>query len=174
MHRARNENRCCRIGGGDSRERPVLASTKRRKAGEHEKFFSCQKQRLRVHATCFRPTSTSRMTSAARRSSNVRVAKTPAAQSLLANLQSPLSRFSGALASLRASIVVPPISLRRTSAPRRVNTSLSGTLFFIMCWCIRDVVHLDSRVHAAIKPSHYIRRATWPRKLRRQRRRRAQ
>jgi hypothetical protein len=37
-----------------------------------------------------------------------------------------------------------------------------------------NVVHLDSRVHAAIKPSHYIRRATWPRKLRRQRRRRAQ
>jgi hypothetical protein len=24
-----------------------------------------------------------------------------------------------------------------------------------MCWCIRDVVHFDSRVHAAIKPSHY-------------------
>ena len=23
-----------------------------------------------------------------------------------------------------------------------------------MRWCIRDVVHLDSRVHAAIKPSH--------------------
>ena len=30
-----------------------------------------------------------------------------------------------------------------------VNTSLSGTLFFSTCWCIRDVVHLDSRVHAA-------------------------
>jgi hypothetical protein len=51
---------------------------------------------------------------------------------------------------------------------------LKPTLFFSMCWCIRDVVHFDSRVHAAIKPSHYIRRATWPRKLRRQRRRRAQ
>ena len=23
-----------------------------------------------------------------------------------------------------------------------------------MCWCIREVVHFDSRVHAAIKPSH--------------------
>jgi len=30
-----------------------------------------------------------------------------------------------------------------------VNTSLSRTLFFSVCWCIRDVVHLDSRVHAA-------------------------
>jgi len=55
-----------------------------------------------------------------------------------------------------------------------INTSLSETLFFWMRWCIRDVVHLDSRVHAAIKPSHLFRRATWPRKLRRQRRRRAQ
>ena len=36
----------------------------------------------------------------------------------------------------------------------RINTSLSGTLFFFECWCIRDGVHLDSRVHAAIKPSH--------------------
>ena len=25
-----------------------------------------------------------------------------------------------------------------------------------MCWCIRNVVHFDSRVHAAIKPSHFI------------------
>ncbi|MBR0796187.1 hypothetical protein JQ615_12390 [Bradyrhizobium jicamae] len=30
-----------------------------------------------------------------------------------------------------------------------VNTSLSWTLFFSTCWCIRDVVHLDSRVRAA-------------------------
>jgi hypothetical protein len=35
-----------------------------------------------------------------------------------------------------------------------VNTSLSGKLFFSVRWCIRDVVHLDSRMHAAIKPSH--------------------
>jgi hypothetical protein len=34
-------------------------------------------------------------------------------------------------------------------AVRSVNTSLSGTLFFSTCWCIRDVVHLDSRVHTA-------------------------
>ena len=32
---------------------------------------------------------------------------------------------------------------------RCVNTSLSGTLFFSVCWCIREVVHIDSRVHAA-------------------------
>lgn len=32
-----------------------------------------------------------------------------------------------------------------------VNTSLSGKLFFLVRWCIRDVVHLDSRVHEQTK-----------------------
>ena len=54
-----------------------------------------------------------------------------------------LERFS--VASLLA---------RRAHSARGVNPSLSGKLFFSLCWCIRDVVHLDSRVHAAIKPSH--------------------
>ena len=54
----------------------------------------------------------------------------------------------------RERVVVSPTGARRALAHRCVNTSLSGTLFFSMCWCIRDVVHLDSRVHAAIKPSH--------------------
>jgi hypothetical protein len=83
----------------------------------------------------------------------------------------PCEVFSASLREeTRASPVKAPCALSRPL----VNTSLSGTLFFSMCWCIRDAVHLDSRVHAAIKPSHYIRRATWRRKLRRQRRRRAQ
>ena len=34
-------------------------------------------------------------------------------------------------------------------AASNINTSLSGKLFLLMCWCIRDAVHLDSRVHAA-------------------------
>jgi hypothetical protein len=33
---------------------------------------------------------------------------------------------------------------------------LKRALFFSSCWCIPDAVHLDSRVHAANKPSHYI------------------
>src|SRR5579883_1619351 len=45
-------------------------------------------------------------------------------------------------------------SHRSSRAARGVNTSLSGKLFFLARWCIRDGVHLDSRVHAAIKPSH--------------------
>src|SRR5258708_30806709 len=82
--------------------------------------------------------------------------------------------FHAQLAALRECIVVLSMNARSKSSLGHVNTSLSRTLFFSMCWCIRDAVHFDSRVHAAIKPSHYIRRATWPRKLRRQRKRRAQ
>ncbi|HEY0233838.1 MAG TPA: hypothetical protein VGC86_02110 [Afipia sp.] len=47
--------------------------------------------------------------------------------------------------------------LRSARAARRalcVNTSLSGKLFFSTCWCNPNAVHFDSRVHAAIKPSH--------------------
>ncbi len=40
------------------------------------------------------------------------------------------------------------VELRCARSPFPVNTSLSGTLFFSVCWCIRDVVHLDPRVHA--------------------------
>ena len=46
------------------------------------------------------------------------------------------------------------MSARRASPRFSVNTSLSRKLFFSTCWCIRDVVHFDSRVHAATKPSH--------------------
>ena len=43
--------------------------------------------------------------------------------------------------------------LLRSLAPSRVNTSLSRTLFFLVRWCIREGVHLDSRMHAATKPN---------------------
>jgi hypothetical protein len=48
------------------------------------------------------------------------------------------------------------IEARAGHAPGCVNTSLSWTLFFSLRWCIRDEVHLDSRVHAANKLSHYL------------------
>jgi hypothetical protein len=57
-------------------------------------------------------------------------------------------------ASSRGCVVALSMSAGCTCAPRCVNASLSRTVFFSMCWCIRDVVHIDSRVHAAIKPSH--------------------
>src|ERR1035437_8074710 len=81
--------------------------------------------------------------------------------------------FAALLASLRGCIVVLPVSVRCAFLYMRGNTSLSRTVFFSMRWCIRDVVHLDSRVHAAIKPSHTS-GGQHGQELRRQRRRRAQ
>src|SRR5436305_12972622 len=101
-------------------------------------------------------------------------AKMPAGQAHLATSTGAASHFCGLFAlSCECFFVLSMVAHHARSRPR-VNTSLSRTLFFSTCWCIRDVVHFDSRVHAAIKPSHYIRRATWPRKLGSQRRRRAQ
>ena len=57
--------------------------------------------------------------------------------------------------AMRGSIVLSANGMRHALLDLDVNTSLSRTLFFSMCWCIREVVHFDSRVHAAIKPSHY-------------------
>jgi hypothetical protein len=65
---------------------------------------------------------------------------------ILTNADVEFPRVS-AIVRIRAVV----LSLRAWCARRHrvINTSLSGTLFFLMCWCIRDVVHLDSRVHAA-------------------------
>jgi hypothetical protein len=59
-----------------------------------------------------------------------------------------------ACASIRARFGVASMVAHRARTARGVNTSLSGKLFFLSRWCIRDGVHLDSRVHAAIRPSH--------------------
>ena len=50
----------------------------------------------------------------------------------------------------------PSPVVHRSAAVTCVNASLSWTLFFSTRWCIRNDVHFDSRMHAAIKPSHYI------------------
>ena len=39
------------------------------------------------------------------------------------------------------------VLLRLSHRARCVNTSLSGTLFFLMRWCNPNAVHFDSRVH---------------------------
>jgi len=68
----------------------------------------------------------------------------------LHSLQMPTSKILAALGSSCASLTRLRVEVRCARAPLLVNTSLSGTLFFSMCWCIRDVVHLDSRMHAAL------------------------
>jgi len=49
--------------------------------------------------------------------------------------------------------VVSSIEAWRALSVTCVNTSLSWTLFFSICWCIRNEVHFDSRMHAATKPT---------------------
>ncbi len=66
----------------------------------------------------------------------------------------PVKKSPIALTDLRFKRARVSASHRSSRAARGVNTSLSGKLFFLARWCIRDGVHLDSRVHAAIKPSH--------------------
>jgi hypothetical protein len=84
----------------------------------------------------------------------VRVTEMPAAQAFPAILTIADAAISRTIRFRFDRAAMSSRVARRMRRHCRVNTSLSGTLFFSMCWCIRDVVHFDSRVHAAIKPSH--------------------
>ena len=88
--------------------------------------------------------------------------------------QIPIAKIHARIASSRARLAKLRVELRCALSPFPVNTSLSGKLFFSVCWCIRDVVHLDPRVHATSNSQLTYRRALWLRKRRRRRRRRAQ
>jgi len=60
-----------------------------------------------------------------------------------------VANFRALPARLQKQFVVLIANAHRAMLGLRVNTSLSGTLFFSMRWCIRDAVHFDSRMHAA-------------------------
>jgi hypothetical protein len=126
----------------------------RREAGECENFFIA-KYRDSESAQCvFGRRGSDSALSTAQHSLQVEIAKMPAVQWFLACLT-----ITGIVISRASRLSVPTdrVSSSRACcvlAFRHVNTSLSGTVFFSMCWCIRDAVHFDSRVHAAIKPSH--------------------
>jgi hypothetical protein len=68
----------------------------------------------------------------------------------LHSLPTRIEKISARLALSCALLARLRVEARCARSPLLVNTSLSGTLFFSVCWCIRDVVHLDSRVHAAL------------------------
>jgi hypothetical protein len=73
---------------------------------------------------------------------------------LLYSRNENIDRVCGFFGTARERFLFASIVPHRVFAARCVNTSLSGKLFFSVCWCIRNGVHLDSRMHAAIKPSH--------------------
>jgi hypothetical protein len=113
----------------------------RREAVDHENFFIAKNRDSESAQRAFsRPRSVA-TTSAVRRSFNESMTKMPAAQSLLAILTVGVVGFHAHLASLRECIMVLSMNARSKSALGHVNTSLSRTLFFSMCWCIRDAVH---------------------------------
>jgi hypothetical protein len=91
------------------------------------------------------------MTVIAHRVSNALLTKTPAAQSFPVILTIGNVAFSCTTCIVMRSLRCV-VEVRATRAPASVRQHfLKRTLFFLMCWCIRDAVHFDSRVHAAIK-----------------------
>src|SRR6266496_1807035 len=100
--------------------------------------------------------------------------KMPAAQDLLAIMTVGGVGFSRpSRIAARIYIDVVDECARQVCASARQHFLKQDAVFFNVL-VYSGCSAFDSRVHAAIKPSHYIRRATWPRKLRRQRKRRAQ
>ena len=147
--------RSCESVGRDSHQKPVLASGDETQSRPPEKFFYCQKPRLRVRATGFCSCGARRDDICRARSSEcVDNEIAYGASAFLRNRQSSAAAFRASLASSCERFVVPSTSACRASPRFSVNTSLSRKLFFSTCWCIRNGVHFDSRVHAATKPSH--------------------
>ena len=158
----------------DSRKKPVLASGDETRSSRARKFFCCQKSRLRVRAAWLEWALLSRGHADRTRSFNARITKTTAAQAF------PLMLTNGGFAFLRTTCIAAWMACYICSSARR-RASASLRQRFLK----QDSVFLSVLVYSGCSafrfPSarsdqvtHYIRRATWPRKLRRRRRRRAQ
>jgi hypothetical protein len=146
----------------------------RREAGEHENFFIAKSRDSESARRSFARLRSIATTSVRHRLHDAIVWERPEAQAFSAISTNPGASFSRRLriaASMSCRLVDDGAS-RAPAAARKHFLKRDAVFSTVLVYS--GCVHLDSRVHAAIKPSHYIRRATWPRKLRRQRRRRAQ
>ena len=127
----------------------------RRRGAHREKFFCCQNPRLRVRERALR--ADLRISRSIRHAAIARIANNEKHYNTSLFLHCCECRVDVASefpASACERYLVASGVAHHALAARGVNTSLSGKLFFSMRWCIRDAVHFDSRVHAAIKPSH--------------------
>jgi hypothetical protein len=163
-----------RIGFGDSQKNPRWRVRMRREAVKHENFFIAKicdsESTQRPSGRCRRLATTS----VADRSIRSPIEEMPAVQplpSILTFADIEPARVFRFASRTRRRVVERRVPCALTPVRQRF-LKLDAVFFDVLVYS--NVVHLDSRVHAAIKPSHYIRRATWLRKLRRQRRRRAQ
>jgi hypothetical protein len=102
----------------------------RREAGGHENFFIAKNRDSESAQRAFGRHWRGAMTSFTHRSLNASITKTSAAQAFYATSAIVGTGFRAPFASLRQWFMVLPINARRALSPRRVNTSLSGTLFF--------------------------------------------
>ena len=143
--------RVLRIDDRDSQQRPpwrALASPERVK---HENFFIAKKPDSESTQRSFRARARLAMKARTHFAFSAQIAKSAAAQAF------PAILTIGNADDTCTSCIVRRTLSQRTPCKRslrRVNTSLSGTLFFSTRWCIREGVHFDSRMHAATKPSH--------------------
>jgi hypothetical protein len=167
-------NRSCESAAAIRAKSRFWRATMQRKAVHHENFFIAKNHDSESAPRAFsRPRSVA-MTSTARRSFDESMTKMPAAQSLPTTLTVcgiGFSRPSRVAARMHMGVVDE--CAQQVCAGARQHFLKQDAVFFNVL-VYSGCSAFDSRVHAAIKPSHYIRRATWPRKLRRQRKRRAQ
>ena len=172
MHRRRTKI-APRISAGDSPKNPVLASTDETPSRCPRKFIYCQKPRLRVRATRHRPAKVSR-------GDLHRASSTPSVNdgnifsySIYSDIDIRRCSVFAHFPHRRENAVECRRRTRaHTRSPARQHFLKRDTVFLHVL-VYSECVHFDSRVHAAISQSLH-RRATWPRKLRRRRRRRAQ
>jgi hypothetical protein len=146
----------------------------RREGGGHENIFIAKIRDSESVRRAFAHRRSVAMTSTRRRMHDARGKEKLAAQAFPAistNACGGFSRIVRIVSSMYCGLIDDDASRALVASRQHF---LKRDAVFSMVLVYSGCVHLDSRMHAAIKPSHYIRRATWPRKLRRQRRRRAQ
>jgi hypothetical protein len=110
----------------------------RREAGERENFFVAKVRDSESARSAFHRCGRRATMPRAHHASNARLTKTLEAQAIPAKSAIDARGFSraiGVVMRMLRRVVEPLASFAVTS---RVNTSLSRTLFFSMCWCIRD------------------------------------
>ena len=113
-------------------------ATMRREAGERENFFVAKvRDSESARSTFHRPRRRATM-SRTHRASDAWLTKTLKAQAIPAKSTIDARGFSRAIGVVMPTLYRVVERLASFALVSRVNTSLSRTLFFSMCWCIRD------------------------------------
>src|ERR1044072_880510 len=147
----------------------------RRDGGAHENFFIAK---TRDSKSAPRASACNRSVAVSGRSHhscNARITETSAAQAFPAILTIAGTESSGTIriACNKRRPLVDARALRALTLSRQHFLKPDAVFFDVLVYSGCSAFRFPN-ARSELKPSHYIRRATWPRKLRRQRRRRAQ